>query len=99
MLKEIKYSWDEIYIEWGYLANKFSNIKEKLSITKIKINQWSDENSYFYGYDWIDTFCNEVEEHLPDNWRGEGFSIVQAIQDVAFSECRVSIFILLCISA
>ncbi|WP_183275644.1 hypothetical protein [Clostridium fungisolvens] len=28
-------------------------------------------------------FCHDVEEHLPDNWHGEGFSIVQAIQDVA----------------
>lgn len=53
MIKDVKYTWEEIYKEWNYISYYIPTINEKLYVNKIKVNQWEREDTYFYGLDWI----------------------------------------------
>lgn len=53
MIKDIKYTWEDIYENWNYISLHNPVIKQKLLVNRVEINQWRQEREYFYGLDWI----------------------------------------------
>jgi len=56
-------SWAEIYRKWKILSHRMPEVNEKLEVNKVKVNGFTRQGEYFYGWDWI---RNEDFEHRTD---------------------------------
>ena len=43
-------SWAEIYRKWKILSHRMPEVNEKL---EVKVNGFTRQGEYFYGWDWI----------------------------------------------
>lgn len=53
MLKQLDYTWKEVYETWKAISYRKPMVNKKLLVNKIKVNQREREGSSSYNLDWV----------------------------------------------